>query len=101
MQKLMLSLFIMAATLSSFSQDTKTPFDAAHSFQRQGDYQNALLVLNRALEQQPNDLNLLKEIAYTYYLQRDFAKAKQICLPLPARPDADVQTYQIMGMIHK
>jgi tetratricopeptide (TPR) repeat protein len=95
-----LLLFITIA-VSGYSQEPKTMFETARSFQKQGDYQNAVMVLNRALEQQPNDLGILKEIAYTYYLQRDFAKAKQIALPLPERADADVQTFQIMGMIHK
>ncbi|HYJ37708.1 MAG TPA: tetratricopeptide repeat protein [Chitinophagaceae bacterium] len=94
-------LLFISIAVSGFSQDTKSMFETARSFQKQGDYQNAVLVLNRALEQQPNDLAILKEIALTYYLQRDFVKAKQIALPLPERADADVQTFQIMGMIHK
>jgi len=101
MRKLIFSLVFLSITIGAFCQDTKTLFETARSFQRQGDYQNAVLVLNRALEQQPNDLQILKEIAFTYYLQRDFVKAKQVALPLPERADADVQTYQIMGMIYK
>jgi len=83
------------------AQDTKTTFETARAFQKQGDYQNAILVLNKGLEQHPNDLDMLKELAFTYYMQRDFVKAKQTALPLVQRADADVQTFQIMGMIYK
>jgi len=79
MQKSIFSVLFIAAALCGFSQDNnKSVLETAHSFQRQGDYQNAILVLNRGLEQQPNDLTILKEIAFTYYLQRDFLKAKQV-----------------------
>jgi tetratricopeptide (TPR) repeat protein len=58
-------------------------------------------VLNRALQQQPNDLELLKDLAFSYYLQRDFVKAREVARPLPDRPDADVQAYQILGLVYK
>jgi Tfp pilus assembly protein PilF len=101
MHKLIITIFLLSIATLGVGQDPKTPLETARSFQRQGDYQNALLVLNRALEQQPNDLNMLKELAFTYYLQRDYVKAKQVALPLPSRSDADVQTYQIMGLVYK
>jgi hypothetical protein len=101
MQKLILSILLTAITTVGFAQDAKQLFETAKSFQRQGDYANAIMVLKRALEQQPNDLEMLKALAFTYYLQRDYVSAKQTALPLVDRPDADVQTYQIMGMVYK
>ena len=101
MQRLVVFILTLAIVSFSFAQDTKQLFETARTFQRQGDYPNAIIVLSRALEQQPNDLQLLKELAFTYYLQRDFVKAKQTALPLVSRTDADVQTYQIMGMVYK
>src|SRR5215213_10424139 len=83
-------------------QDTvKTLHETARTFQRQGDYANAVLVLNRALQQQPNDLELLKDLAFSYYLQRDFVKAREVAKPLPERPDSDVQSFQILGLVYK
>ncbi len=82
-------------------QDAKQLQETAHTFQRQGDYANALLVLNRALQQKPNDLDIQKEIAYTYFLQRDYARAQETIKPLIDRDDADVQTFQIGGNIFK
>jgi Tfp pilus assembly protein PilF len=101
MQKFLICVLLMAAVQVGLSQDNKSMLETARTFQRSGDYSNAILVLNRALEQQPNDLEIQKELAFSYYLQRDFVKAKQTAQPLVNRPDADVQTFQIMGMIYK
>ena len=92
---------ILTTIFTAFAQDPKSLYETARTFQRQGDYANAILVFNRALEQQPNDLNILKDLAFTYYLQRDFVKARQTALPLPGRADSDVQTFQILGLVHK
>ncbi len=98
-----IALFLITTlvALTGYGQDSKSLFETARTFQRQGDYANAVLVLNRALEQQPKDLQITKELAFTYYLQRDFVKAKTTALPLVDRPDADVQSYQILGMVYK
>jgi len=103
MNKMNLLLAIsLGIAISSFSQqDIKQLQETARTFQKQGDYANALLVLNRALQQKPNDLDIQKEIAFTYYIQRDFTKAKESINPLLDRGDADVQTYQIGGNIYK
>jgi len=101
MQKFLICFLLTATVHAGFTQDNKSMLETARTFQRSGDYSNAILVLNRALEQQPNELEILKELAFTYYLQRDFVKAKQTAQPLVNRPDADVQTYQIMGMVYK
>ena len=102
MRKLFIAVACLVWGAASLAQeDVKTLHETARTFQRQGDYANAILVLNRALQQQPNDLDLLKELAFSYYLQRDFVKAREVAKPLPDRPDADVQTFQILGMVYK
>jgi tetratricopeptide (TPR) repeat protein len=104
MHKLSIILVCLVIGMSAVAQDTtqvKTLHETARTFQRRGDYANAILVLNRALQQQPNDLELLKDLAFSYYLQRDFVKAREVAKPLPERPDADVQTFQILGLVYK
>ena len=81
--------------------DAKALDETAKTFISQGDYTNAIVVYNRALQQEPQNLELLKGIAFTYYLQRDFDKALKVAKPLPARADADVQSFQILGMVYK
>jgi len=101
MKKVFITLALLTSFIAINAQDAKTLYETAKTFQRTGDYANAVLVLNRALEQQPNDLEMLKDLAFTYYLQRDFVKAKATALPLVDRPDADVQTFQILGLVYK
>jgi tetratricopeptide (TPR) repeat protein len=85
----------------SAQQDVSQLRETALTFQRQGDYANAILVLNRALQQQPNDMMVLTDIAYTYYLQKDYAKAMELVKPLLERDDAEIRTYQVGGNIYK
>jgi Tfp pilus assembly protein PilF len=91
----------MATCCFAQQQDVKTLDETAKTFIRQGDFTNALVVLNRALQQEPKNLELLKDLAFTYYLDRNFEKSLAVAKPLPERADADVQTYQILGMVYK
>jgi len=68
---------------------------------QQGDYANAVLVLNRAAQMDPKDIDITKDLAFSYYLQKDFTKALDIIKPLLDREDADDQCYQIAGNIYK
>lgn len=68
---------------------------------QQGDFVHAIQALDKALELKPNDLSLLQDKAYAYYLQRDYAHGIEIAKPLIKRPDADLKSYQILGMIYK
>lgn len=75
--------------------------ETALSFQRQGDFSNAIMVLAKALEKEPDDLTLLKDVAFTFYLGGDFKRAEERIMPLTERVDADVQVYQMAGLILK
>jgi Tfp pilus assembly protein PilF len=95
-------IFFLFISLSvSAQQDIAELRETALTFQRQGDYANALLILNRALQQQPKDMMVLTDIAYTYYLQRDYVKAMEVVKPLLEREDAEIRTYQVGGNIYK
>ncbi len=101
MKKVSLSvLVLLIPVLNVFAQSDTNLRETAKSFLMQGDYNNAIVVLNRALETDKNNLELLKDLAFTHYLQRDFAKAMQVAKPFADREDADVQSFQILGMIY-
>jgi tetratricopeptide (TPR) repeat protein len=74
MQKLIFSFFI--ATLLGFNlaaqQTTESLQENARTFLRQGDYDNAIIILNRALLQDKNNLELQKDLVQAYYYKRDF-----------------------------
>jgi len=103
MKKLLLFSVILslAVCVVAQEQDWKTLQSTAREFTRQGDYNNAILVLNRAIEKEPNNLELKKDLAFTYYLQRDYTRALAQAKTFPDRKDADVQSYQILAMIYQ
>ncbi|MEP7319062.1 MAG: tetratricopeptide repeat protein [Panacibacter sp.] len=83
------------------TQDAETLHETARSLMRQGDFENAILVINKALVLRPDDLDLQKEQAFIQYLQRDFANSIATGKKITARPDADVQSFQILGLAYK
>ncbi len=102
MKYFLISFFIILSC-SGFAQqqDAKQLYETAKGFMRQGDYDNATLVFNRALQQDPLNLEMLKDFAFLNVLKRDFAKAIEVGKTLVDRPDADEQTFQILGMAYK
>ena len=68
---------------------------------RQGDFDNSILVLTRALQQDPKNSEIRKDLVMSYYLKRDYAKAKENVAPLVENDDADEVAYQIAGNIYK
>ena len=94
-------LLIASAGFAQSSDDVTAMHETANNFLKKGDYENAILVLNKALLIQPGDLQITKDLLFAYYLKRDFAKAIEIGKPLVEREDADVQSFQMLGMTYK
>ncbi|MBA4166343.1 MAG: hypothetical protein H0X41_02135, partial [Chitinophagaceae bacterium] len=65
------------------------------------DYTNAVLVLNKAIEKDRDNIELKKDLAFAYYLQRDYTKSMDMLKPLSESAVADVQTFQLLGMNYK
>jgi len=103
MKKYLFVLFVFTASFC-FAQDTQDAAalqQTAKTFMQQADYDNAVLVLTKALQIQPNDLQLSKDLLFANYLKRDFAKAMEIGKPLVERADADVQSFQMLGLVYR
>src|SRR3954452_9324432 len=83
------------------AQDADALHETARSLMRQGDFENAMLVLDKALLLKPDDIDLLKDQAFVAYLKRDFATSIEIGKKITARTDADVQSFQILGLSYK
>jgi tetratricopeptide (TPR) repeat protein len=75
--------------------------DNARAFMRQGDYANASLILSRALQQAPKNIEIAKDLALAYYLQKENTKALNVIQPLLENNNADDQVYQIAGTIYR
>ena len=103
MKKYLVLFFLVLGSFSVMAQepDAAQLHETARQFMRTGDWNNALLLLNKALAKEPGNLLIQKDLAMTYYYQRDFAKAKETVKTLVEREDADVQVYQIAGNIYK
>jgi len=96
-----LLLSFIATTVFAQDPDVKTLQETAKTFQRQGDFGNAIIVLNKALEKEPSNIEVQKDLAFNYYLNHDYDKALKIGKPLTEKPGADVQSYQILGLVYK
>lgn len=95
-------LFIGILCLSvAKGQDVQQLRETARSFQRSGDNENAILVLNKAASLAPNDPDIQKELGIAYYVSRQYQKALDAMKPLSERPDADEQVYQITALIYR
>lgn len=99
---LFLPLTLVLFSLISRAQqsDGKSPQETARNYTRQGDYVNAIVVLNGAVQKDPQNIELQKDLAFNYYLQKDYSKVS-MARALADRSDADVQCYQIAGMFYK
>lgn len=100
MKKYLLLLFSFSLFASAFAQEQSTQ-ETARGFMRSGDWDNAILVLNRALQLDPQNLDLQKDLAMSYYYKRDYAKALDRVKPMLDRSDADEVVYQIGGNVYK
>jgi tetratricopeptide (TPR) repeat protein len=107
MKKIIHKIFFIIVLLLSIhtafaqSQDADALHETGRSFMRQGDFPNALQTFDKALELKPNDIDILKDKAFVYYLQRDFTNTIDISKKLTARQDADAQCFQILGLAYK
>lgn len=93
-------LLIATTVFSCVIGKAQTPDETAKKFIREGDYTNAILVLNRALQNDRENIEMKKDLAFAYYLQRDYARAKASIKPVVEGTQADAQCYQILGMVY-
>ncbi len=90
-------LFIHTLT----AQDIREMQGNARTFMLQGDYANAILILNRALQSDPQNIETLKNLALNYYFQKNYPKALETIKPVLDMDAADDQCYQIAGNIYQ
>jgi Tfp pilus assembly protein PilF len=95
------TLIVCFPVAKAQSQDAKQLHETGKGFMLQGDFANATLVLNKALQQEPDNIEIIKDIALNYYLQKDNSKALETIKPVIDRNNADDQCFQIAGNIYK
>jgi Tfp pilus assembly protein PilF len=97
MKHLFLCLALFTATIA-FAQ---TAHETAYSFMRSGDHDNAILVLNKAIQSEPSNEQLLQDMVLAYYYKKDFAQAQTYVKRLTALDELDVTSYQIAGTVYR
>jgi Tfp pilus assembly protein PilF len=96
-----LPAFFLTITIFAQPDDVKTMHENAKAFMRSGEFDNAVVVLVRALNQDKDNLEMQKDLVMCYYLKRDYAKALDGVKALLDRNDADVVVYQLAGNVYK
>jgi tetratricopeptide (TPR) repeat protein len=97
----MKNLFFAIAFFASLSSYSQNAHETAFAFMRTGDHDNAILVLNKALQTDPDNEQLMQDMALAYYYKKDFAQAKKFATRLIDRNDVDVTSYQIAGTVYR
>ncbi len=93
---------LLCTTLQSSAQDdSKEALKNAKYFISQGDYANAILILNRATLNDPKNIEIIKNLSLSYYIQADYKKALEAIKPALDMDAVDDQCYQIAGNIYK
>lgn len=88
-------------TQVTLAQDAKELQANAKNFMLQGDYGNAILILNRAAQLEPNNVSILKDLALNHYIQNDYNKALETIKPALDMDAADDQCFQIAGTVYR
>ncbi len=99
--KLIVTFLLLFATALQGMCQADTLHQKGREYMRTGDWKNALFVFNRALQQSPGNIDIIKDIAYSYYLQNDFANALETIKPVVEGDQADVQSFQIAGTVYR
>lgn len=97
MKKTFLLLLVICCQTVLFAQDINQLQNNARDFMHKGDYPNAILILNRALALQPNNLEVAKDLGLNYYYSQNYKKAIEVLSNLFDRNDVDDQCFQIAG----
>jgi tetratricopeptide (TPR) repeat protein len=103
MKQLFFTCFIICIAHLGYAQETASEYiSKARTFSNTGDFDNAALIINKGLEVMPNDIELQKEITYTYYLKRDFKAAMPFAKKLASRDDiTEASTIKIIGLVFR
>ncbi|MEQ1553222.1 MAG: hypothetical protein ABL929_03530 [Ferruginibacter sp.] len=101
-KRFFLVLFLQIAFyLSSYAQTVNELQTNARAFMRQGNYENAVIVLTRCAEKEPTNTSVGKDLALSYYYIQNIAKALETIKPVLESNDADDQCFLIAGNIYK
>ncbi len=95
------TVLLFAAQSLMAQQSVESIRKQATAAAQQQDFKSAIETLELGLQQYPDNIDLLKDEAYIAYLGRDYQRALKIGKDIVEREDADVQSFQILGLAYK
>lgn len=101
--KKIISLICLVASVyitHAQSQSVQEMLQTANSFIKATDYDNAFMVLKAALQKEPNNYAVHKQIMLVHYYKREFAEAIELGKKTLENPASDEQCFQIMGLCY-
>jgi tetratricopeptide (TPR) repeat protein len=98
---LLLTILLYSSQLIHAQQTVESIRKQATTSAQQQDFPGAIQILEQGLQQYPDNLELLKDEAYIAFLGRDYQHALKIGKAITDRDDADVQSFQILGLTYK
>ena len=102
MKQFLASIALVLSFFVATAQQSATELQqTANSLMRKGDLDNAVLALEKAIKQEPQNISIQKDLAFATYLKRDFARSMEVAKPLTEKQDADEQSFQLLGMNYK
>ena len=75
--------------------------ERARSFMQQNDFNNASLLLKRASIADPNNIEITKDLALSFYFQKQYDKGLEVIKLILDKEESDDQCYQIAGNFYK
>ncbi len=101
-QLLLVIVFVSGTYLVNAQEQTSALLqETARTLVQKGDFDNAVIMLERAWQQDPDNVDMLRDYCYALFLKRDFSKAIEIGKEMIEKPKADPQSFQILGMAYK
>lgn len=91
----------ISGTLFAQNQSATQLQETARSFIKQGDYANAVLVLKKAVEQEPENIGVIKDLSLAYYYNNDNPMAIETINKIIDKDGIDDQVIQVAGLIYR
>ncbi len=98
---LLLLLMGFVCDLQAQEQTVQVMQENARTLMQGGDFDNAIILFEKAKQKEPNNIEIQKDLCYTNFLKRDFSRAIEVGKEMVENPNADPQAFQILGLAYK
>lgn len=98
---LTICFFVLAAFVGNAQETAQVLQETAGKLMQKGDFDNAVLMLQRASKQDPSNVSILQDLCYAAYLKRDYSQAIEVGKQLVDNAKADAQAFQLLGLAYK